>query len=216
MNKVKPIIMSTLMVKALLDNRKTMTRRLVKPQPTGTDPIYNPSAFEPDRGWYFKGGGFYKPPYQPCDILYARETYFRKDCEPDCPGRTDADECPFRRVGDLCYGYRAQYTEPIPDDIKWRPSIFMPRSAARIWLRVKDVRCERLQSITPHDAWLEGCRIGNSFAWEDHIPELQQMCRDIMFRDLWDSINKKRGYGWDANPWVWVITFERIEQEVPK
>jgi hypothetical protein len=87
----------------------------------------------------------------------------------------------------------------------------MPRSAARIWLRVSAVRCERLQEITPHDAWLEGCRIGNSFPWEDHIPELQEMCITHLFKPLWDSINKK--HPWSANDWVWAITFERIEKQ---
>jgi hypothetical protein len=92
----------------------------------------------------------------------------------------------------------------------------MPREAARIFLRVKTVRVERLQDITPKDAWDEGCRIGNSFPWEEHIPELQQQCRDILFIQLWDSLNAKRGYGWDANPWVWVYEFEKISKEEAK
>ena len=95
----------------------------------------------------------------------------------------------------------------------WQSPYFMPREAARIFLRVTNVRVERLQEITPLDAWNEGCRIGNSFSWEKHIPELQQQCRDILFKSLWDNLNEKRGYGWDTNPWVWVYEFERVSED---
>jgi hypothetical protein len=73
------------------------------------------------------------------------------------------------------------------------------------------VKVERLQDITPYDAWLEGCRIGNSFSWEDHIPELQQMCRDVAYVALWDSINKRKGFPFESNPFVWKVEFKRIE-----
>lgn len=168
----KPILFSTAMVQAILDNRKSMTRRVSKTMPY-------PNI---------------KPPYQPGDILWVRETW----------------AVPYNPT--TGYAYRASCHDDALDLFKWRPSIFMPRSAARIWLKVTDIRVERLRAITPHDAWLEGCRIGNSFAWEDHLPDLQQMCRDIAFVSLWDSINKKRGHGWDTNPWVWVISFERIDK----
>lgn len=171
----KPIIFSSEMVKAILDGRKSVTRRVVKPPA--------------------------KPPYEPGNVLWVRETWARisdvaeVDPEVGLPdgyiykadwwGNSDESNCP-----------------------KWHPSIYMPREAARIFLHVKSVRIERLQDITPHDAWEEGCRIGNSFLWEDHIPELQQQCRDVMFKGLWDSINAKRGYSWDTNPTVWVISFK--------
>ena len=141
------------------------------------------------------------PRYAAGDILYVRETWA------DVFGK---------------YEYRADYSESEntyrvkrygTTIAKWRPSIHMPREAARIFLRVKTVRVERLQDITPKDAWDEGCRIGNSFPWEEHIPELQQQCRDILFKSLWNSINEKRGYGWDTNPWVWVYEFEKINKE---
>lgn len=202
---MKPIIFSTPMVRAILDGRKKCTRRVVKPQP-------------PQFVDYFekRGDGFkaymvpgepcdyplVKPKYQPGDILWVRETW--------------------ATVSSGIIEYKATYIEPytgsteidhIGKKITWRPSIHMPREAARIFLRVKNVRVERLQEITPKDAWEEGCRIGNSFPWEKHIPELQQQCRDILFKSLWDGLNAKRGYGWDANPWVWVVAFERISKE---
>jgi hypothetical protein len=94
----------------------------------------------------------------------------------------------------------------------WLAPSRMPFGAARIFLRITSVRVERLHDITPIDAWNEGCRIGNSFAWEQHIPELQQQCRDVMFRQLWDAKWAKKGYGWDVNPWVWIYEIEKIEK----
>lgn len=197
----KPILFSTSMVQAILTGRKTMTRRVIKPQPTGTDPIYNPSAHAPDRGWYFKGGGVARPRYQGGDILWVRETWCKQfdNTGDDISYRADWEEKDHKVVGELNpYGFE------IP---KWHPSIHMPKDAARIFLKVTDVWAERLQNMTPYDAWLEGCRIGNSYPWEDHIPELQQMCRGL-YVGLWDSLNATRGYSWASNPWVWVISFE--------
>jgi hypothetical protein len=199
----KPIPFSTEMVRAILEGRKTMTRRVIKPQPPeGIGPIVGPEMFEPaitDKYGELKEGkpifGVYdewgewgtKCPYQPGDTLWVREAWAE-----------DSGKYYYKASGDC--GDRCG---------KWRPSIHMPREAARIFLTVKNVRVERLQDITPYDAWNEGCRIGNSFPWEQHIPELQQQCRDVVFRGLWDSIYEKRGFGWDANPWVWVIEFKR-------
>jgi len=133
------------------------------------------------------------PKYDVGDILYVRETWSR------------IDDLPYDN-----YVYRTNYgtTEDDsfpPSMFKWRPSIHMPRDAARIFLRVTGVRVERLQDILCGDMKREGC-----------IPETvtggqyQQWQRDYWI-PLWDSINAKRGYGWDTNPWVWVYTFERVE-----
>ena len=89
------------------------------------------------------------------------------------------------------------------DIVKWRPSIFMPREAARIFLRVTDVRAERLQDITEADAECEG-------VIARHDTACTGTSARISFAELWDSINNKRGYGWDKNPWIWVISFERV------
>jgi len=94
----------------------------------------------------------------------------------------------------------------------WKPSIHMPREAARLFLTVKDIQVERLQDITEEDVIAEG--IKNVFKHHAH----HDGCTGIaitanhkgQFRDLWDSINKKRGYGWDVNPWVWVVKFDRV------
>jgi hypothetical protein len=223
----KPIIFSTPMVKAILENKKSVTRRVVKPQPDEGDTIEitDNMGYVFDPNYRDEGSTIIKPPYQPGDILYVKETW-----QPEIER-------------EWLYNYKA--TDERLSCGRWRSPLFMPRSAARIWLRTVAVRCERLQSITPHDAWLEGCRIGNSFLWEDHIPDLQQMCRDIVFRELWNSINakpkpvygmvdgKKRvvsyiSYPWEdvqetrtyrgkpwvvcGNPFVWPISFERIEK----
>lgn len=192
----KPILFSTPMVQAILDGRKSQTRRLVKPQP----PHHTFSRMKGGHGCEIEvaNGYFMKPPYQSGDRLWVRETWFCDECDPDCAGKENEDECPFNHVGNCCYGYKAQYTTGWHEKIKWRPSIFMPKEAARIWLTVTEVRVERLQEISDCDAWAEGI-----------VDEVPFGTAQTLFRELWDSINAKRGYGWDTNPWVWVISFEK-------
>ena len=198
---MKPILFSTEMVRAILDGRKTMTRRVIKDKD-----ITNNFDIDVDGSVYAyidqATGDSYNPTaaarYKVGDILWVRETW-SKDENGEYVYRTN-------------YGTTEDDSFP-PSMFKWKPSIHMPREAARIFLRVTNVRVERLQEITPKDAWEEGCRIGNFFPWEKHIPELQQQCRDILFKSLWDGLNAKRGYGWDINPWVWVYEFERASEE---
>jgi len=195
---MRPILFSTPMVEAILQGQKKMTRRVAK--------VDNPENWKKSiSGTSIVQTAPYDvklPRFKAGDILWVRETW------------STTDECglypPWPSTGEH-FMYKAD--DPCCEDAKkarWFPSIHMPRRAARIFLRVTSVRVERVQDITPHDAWCEGCRIGNSFSWDEHIPELQQACRDVAFKSLWDSLNAKRGYGWDANPWVWVIEFERI------
>lgn len=209
---IKPILFNTEMVQAIMDGRKSCTRRVVKPQweecphckYVHNEYIYDEMAenvycarcgypLEPKR----------RSPYQPGDILYVRETWERFECW-DCEG-DERGNCPkelkksvlYKTCG--CYMYRA--TDEISGDAKWHPSIHMPKEAARIWLKVTDVRVERLQDITEDGAEAEGCFDYTSTA--------------LGFPDVWDSIIKKSdlgSYGWDANPWVWVIEFERCEK----
>ena len=195
---MKPILFSTEMVQAILDGRKTQTRRIIKIDDApenwkksiaGTS-IVRTSPYDVRLSRYNVG-----------DILWVRETFFQENCTPDCAGRTDDDECPFKRVGDKCYGYKTQYAGGRCDGVNWRPSIFMPREAARIFLRVKSVRVQRVQDMCVADCVHEGVDVGN--AWTVNAKPA--------FIKLWDSINVKRGYGWDANPWVWVYEFERCE-----
>jgi hypothetical protein len=197
----KPILFSTPMVQAILDDRKTQTRRVIKDKDIinrfDIDVDGKPIAYiDQETGDSYPPTAIAK--YQVGDILWVRETW-SKDENGEYVYRTN-------------YGTTEDDSFP-PSMFKWKPSIHMPREAARIFLRVTNVRVERLQEITPKDAWEEGCRIGNFFPWEKHIPELQQQCRDILFKSLWDGLNAKRGYGWDTNPWVWVIEFERVSED---
>lgn len=195
---LKPILFNTEMVKAILDGRKTVTRRLIKPQPLGYFEVSeNPTYlydFEPSSKRIY-------PRYQAGDILYVRETW----CDwPDDTGHN--------------YFYKA--TDDGVDGFlpKWKPSIHMPKEAARIFLKVKDVRVERLQDITEKDACKEGFHAGctnvTSGPWGlDDCPE--EWTAKEEFSELWNStINKEDivKYGWDANPWVWVIEFQRVEK----
>jgi len=141
---VKPIIFSTDMVRAILNNRKTMTRRVVKPQPTR--PHWDGIA---PTGWHDGHRPMRKAPYQPGDILWVRETW-RKTGIISAPFAYRADECPLTLVGEKNNILQVQYS--------YRPSIHMPREAARIFLRVTDVRVERLQEMPLYDVW--ECRCG--------------------------------------------------------
>lgn len=181
---MKPILFSTPMVQAILEGRNTQTRRVVKPQPIKKGHFWTLDG----AGWSSSsvvpvyGHSLYtRMPYKPGDILWVRETWYLETF-----------------YGAHSYVYRA--SEPnYPVNVGagqhgWRPSIFMPKDAARIFLRVKEVRVEKVQDITEEDTINEGVNNKEKFAL------------------LWDKLNKKRGYGWEANPWVWVIEFERIEK----
>lgn len=227
---IKPILFNTEMVRAILDGRKSCTRRIVK----GFIPnnaVWGYTAFTPKgciscRGTFADGYGekFFKPPYQPGDILYIRETWERFECW-NCDGdeRGNCPKEPKKSVLDKtcgCYMYRA--TDEISGDAKWHPSIHMPKEAARIWLKVTDVRVERLQDITYNGALREGSEGIRC----DHVALGVHGCTDCMntgwieppqveFMQIWNSTIKKSDlnrYGWDANPWAWVIEFERCEK----
>lgn len=205
---MKPILFSTPMVQAILDGRKTMTRRVIKSVSTEAefesfgycDSVHDELArfILPD------GSDVFAPPK--CvtgDILWVRETW-----TPFCVNKTS---CRNAILAHPDYCYKATVDKDCVDKLgcKWRPSIHMPRDAARIFLRVTEVRAERLQEILCGDMRREGC-----------IPatvtggQYQQWQRDYWI-PLWDSTIKKQDisrYGWDANPWVWVIEFERCEK----
>lgn len=146
-------------------------------------------GYQPDTGAFVDGSCTIRSPHVPGDILYVRETW----------ANLNTLACP-------CYYYKA--SEDLPERAlnAWKPSIHMPKDAARIFLRVTNVRVERLQDITEVQAQYEGCNSGM----------LTGPCTARgQFENLWNSTIKKSDldrYGWNANPWVWVIEFERCEK----
>lgn len=206
MVKIKPILFNTEMVLATLENRKTATRRVVKPQPL------LPYFHEVDGEWFWTSNNTdddmmawwpsyetgLRPPYRPSDILYVRETWAES-----------ADG----------YVYRAD--DPDSDGWGWRPSIHMPREAARIFLRVTGVRVERLQEIDDAQAYAEGAE-GVPCNCDGSEVFCSRCCNTGWFISprseftyIWDSTIKpvdRALCGWRANPWVWVIEFQRCEK----
>ena len=183
----RPILFSGPMVKAILDGRKTMTRRVVKGK-TALEWL-EPGVFSPSFVGNPENG---LCPYgKPGDLLWVRETFAAPFQHLDCEeGKT--------------VFYRADGAQQ--DDGQWSPSIFMPRWASRITLEVAGVRVERLQEITDADALAEGVNTQGPYFVEDY--EKQQSYTVAQFAALWDSINGKT-YPWDSNPWVWVIEFTK-------
>jgi len=204
--KARPILFSAPMVRAILEGRKTMTRRVMNPTGTVDSFVFNSPAFtrykytkmwrdledrycayfetDPESGAKYGFAESFECPYgQPGDRLWVRETFFE---EPD--GRV------YYRAG--YPAYESWVTGTVC--VNWRPSIFMPRALSRILLEVTAVRVERVQDISQDDARREGID-----------PSHAGYCLGA-FKRLWDSINSKRGYGWDANPFVWVVEFKPI------
>lgn len=214
--RVLPILFNTEMVRAILDGRKTVTRRLVKTQPQGCFEVHEEPLYIYDAD---DGLGMRNPPYQPGDILYARETWCKTYYHDYGKYfyRADGEEIdmPLITGGTIKYGKA--------DGLRWRPSIHMPKKAARIWLKVTDVRVERLQDITTEQILREG---SNTEAIRHYIKQMPDQTDEwidaahkVEFQQLWDSTIKKSDidrYGWDANPWVWVIEFERCEKPEEK
>lgn len=217
--KIKPILLNTEMVRAILDGRKSCTRRIVKPQPQGklcyrlagsdygtwgypsktAREIWGEAYKLPDNITKDELNKRWNPPYHTDDILYVRETW----------------GYPIALNSDKQYVFRADEVAESGfknDSHIWHPSIHMPKEAARIWLQVTGVRVERLQQITEVGIRKEGIEVNpNECAGKfDFISELF-----LLFQKLWDSTIKKSDpdrSGWDANPWVWVIEFERCEK----
>jgi len=188
MSRVLPYNAKQWEIPLFLDGRRSVARLVLKP----------PFEIHPN-GYITKPKGNerlcpYEPPYQPGDILYVRETWNR---------------LPY--TGDYIYKADDKDNRNIPKGevghIIWRPSIHMPKEAARIWLKVTNVRVERLQDMDDHEAYKEGAGEKKAIYYIG--------ARKCEFAKLWDSTIKKSDldrYGWNANPWVWVIEFERCEK----
>lgn len=220
---IKPILFNTEMVRAILDRRKSCTRRIVNPQPQGRL-CYTFAGGDcgtwgyPSKTAYENWGDEYKlpeditdeelkrrwnPPYHTDDILYVRETW---------------------RKGLERYIYRADYSDTEKFyrggkeiEMKWHPSIHMPKEASRIWLKVTDVRVERLQECGKGwclDIEKEGIVTPQNPILYISDEKFHEALR-YEFEKMWNSTIKKSDldrYGWNANPWVWVIEFERCER----
>ena len=204
---IKPILFNTEMVRAILDGRKSCTRRVIKPIPIGCfevneEPLY---IYDTDGNQ-----GRITPPYQPGDTIYVRETW--------------------KKAPNGYYYYESWQKNDIADVTKWKPSIHMPKAAARIWLKVTNVRAERLQDIDEDGVWDEGFRFTppclSIVSADGHTCALDGPCKspikycdmtmgELFGMELWNSTIKKPDldrYGWNASPWVWVIEFERCEK----
>ncbi|MCL1789881.1 MAG: hypothetical protein FWG40_00730 [Peptococcaceae bacterium] len=235
MNKSKPILFNTSMVQAILDGKKTQTRRVIKPQPEfrglngencsirkNWDGEWCEHIDKPN--WGFQWAKTHKPRCEVGDILWVKvtwtedvftgERYYlaggrcRYGGKPGDEGDCERDYLATAYC-DLCEKTRGW--------IRWKPSIHMPEDAARIFLLVAGVRAERLQDISEEDAIAEGCAAGKG---ERFLKQGWTACYDFVIpayydiAALWDSIyTKKDGgiYAWDKNPWVWVYRFERME-----
>lgn len=182
--KYRPILFSTPMVQAILEGRKTQTRRVIKPQPVSID-------FYEDRNvWYPEVS---KCPYNVGDVLWVRET--------------------FTEVQGIKFLYKANSEHQA---MKWKPSIFMPKEACRIFLKVKLIRVERLQDISEEDAIAEGVVLisnlhgRNNYKRYDMKDKFGTFNPIYSFLTLWEFINGRAS--WTSNPFVFVYEFEQIEK----
>jgi hypothetical protein len=201
----RPILFSAPMVRAILDGKKTMTRRVIKPQ------------F--DKLW---GHG----------VRRGTHTYAVHVDIPATDGSWAWINCPFGKRGDQLWvretwGYRLHEGHEYKGEVlfaagsrdypqqyqvsRWRPSIHMPRWASRITLEITDIRVERVQDISEGDTIAEGIE-AYGLGMPDPITDMNTYRRDARawFQHLWNAINEKRGYGWAANPWVWCISFRVV------
>lgn len=215
--KEKPILFSAPMVRAILAGAKTMTRRVIDGRLFNglTDFVFDGWAGEhvggiamfhsTDREWTPQ----FKCPYgQPGDRLWVRETW----------APFDEFVIPEKDTSGLGFAADEKWQGLSPDthSYNWRPSIHMPRWASRITLEVTDVRVERVQDITEEDAAAEGfeaVRVGgrNKNGVLDPPMSFYPATSREQFQKLWDTLNAKRGFGWDVNPWVWVVSFKRVQ-----
>lgn len=189
-----PILFSGAMVRAILEGRKTQTRRVLVPQPCGgiRASVFSPSGIGHPWAWL-------RSPYgHPGDRLWVRETWANPaEAQHLVLYRADYPQCVPAHVENV----------PPVESIRWSPSIYMRRIHSRITLEVTEVRVQQLQDITEDDARAEGAEP----EWRQSTDPAQTYRGGFM--TLWDSINGRRGFSWDKNPWVWAITFRNITEQ---
>lgn len=219
---IKPILFNTEMVRAILDGRKDATRRIVKGF-IPDDAVWGYTAFTPKgyiscRGTFADGYGekFFKLPCEPGDILYVRETWqYLYELDGNEQIIEDTGKYYYAATDTISFNTYVDENGLEHEHVPWKPSIHMPKEAARIWLKVTDVRIERLQDVTEDGAKAEGAIDNRGFI---HSPENEydriHTAREHFIK-IWNSTIKKSDldrYGWDANSWVWVVEFERCEK----
>lgn len=228
---MKPILFNTEMVRAILDGRKTVTRRVVKePWYVDDEEVCRFSGMAMHRGCdYTHGMPYFDRPYHPGDILYVRETWAVHPCNDRLP---PSIPCKKTETGKDCYIYRADAMNGktpcgvYPEPHCWRPSIHMPKEAARLFGRVTGLRVQRVQDITDEEARREGAADREDFrrVWNRCYAKPRPVKGENGEIDHyesypWEDIHETRAYRgklWYVigNPWVWVIEFERVTKEV--
>lgn len=207
---MKPILFNTSMVRAILDGEKTCTRRIIKKEiPGGYKPlgfVLYPTNDKELGNLVFGGKGanvyYAKPPYKVGDVLYVRETW---NINPSWEFDKNYINLPSKE---------SKYIYKATNDFNggWKPSIHMPKEAARIFLKVTSVRAERLKDITDEGCYQEGISSTSFYDEAEHIQiagiGLNDSLERAAFSLLWNSTVKEDKYSWEANPWVWVIEFE--------
>lgn len=201
--KEHPIIFSTPMVRATLADLKTQTRRVIKPQPCGRifprQGCWSAGALSDDRRiWVCPYG-------EPDDLLWVRETWAnisKPGYQPEIIYKADDDHQDPANDAPGEYEFNGG---------KWRSPRFMFKKNARLWLEVVSVRVERVQEISHEDAVAEGVKAWMAVQGLKEFPLRAERLsmHQLAYSYLWDSLNAKRGYGWEHNPWVWVIEFKK-------
>ncbi len=223
----KPILFSGQMIRAILEGRKTQTRRIMNPQPPNWCERFGWTCFTPKgsisgRGNYEdKGPGekFFKLKYGDAkDFLWVRESFYAFEQKVySSEGTSSNRQCFYREDGGI-----------LVNGAKWKPSIHMPRWASRITLEITSLRVERLNDITESDAKAEGVTLKEpttesdiaEIQISDCSPDIKELARlmgpgqfgyKAEFEFLWHEINGKRA-PWNSNPWVWVIEFRMANE----
>lgn len=235
MSKERPILFSTELVKEILAGRKTMTRRIMNPQPSeefapSKCQIYEPARYDKNGDMYQGSPIFgcydingedegYKSKYgQIGDFLWVREAW--ADVTDAFDEADEIRNVAFRADNSVwdCYGQMV-YLEQLGDSgievKKWKPSIHLPKVASRLTLEIKDIKVEKLQDISDEDIKSEGFTTSHYYC-DERVGHVCTSARDL-FINRWDWLNAKRGFSWESNPFVWVIEFKKLENvEAPK